>query len=120
MSNPTGNGGFRPGISGNPGGKRPGNHNRDVKWLARRHTKECVAALVEIGLDPKVRPGDRIIALNSILDRGFGKPHTSIDLDVVLSKRLAELSLDEARALEKMLAEAAPALLIDATSEAIE
>jgi hypothetical protein len=45
-----------------------------------------------------------IAAANSLLDRGFGRPHQSIDLRMLLTRKLTELSADELAALEEQLA----------------
>jgi Family of unknown function (DUF5681) len=121
MPNPLGIGGFKKGTSGNPGGPKKGDLPPiDVKKLARAHTREALAALVEITNDRKQKAGDRILAANSLLDRGFGRPHQSIDIEATLNKRLTELSLEEARRLDQMSTAAAPPMLIDATAEPVE
>jgi hypothetical protein len=118
--NPTGKGGFRPGVSGNPTGRKRGDLPPiDIKRLARAHTREAVAALVEITNDRKAKNSDRIVAANSLLDRGFGRPHTSIDVEMTLQKRINEMSLDELAAVEQLMT-AAPPMLLEGTVEPVE
>jgi hypothetical protein len=70
---------FQPGQSGNPSG-RP---KQDVKLrdLARAHTSDAIATLVEVMKDVKAPPSARVSAANSVLDRGFGKPVQPVDGD---------------------------------------
>jgi Family of unknown function (DUF5681) len=73
---------FRPGISGNPGGRPKVAH--DLQELARTHTPEAFSTVVEI-----MRAGnnnEKLRAAEIIMERGYGKPiqpqhHTgSVDL----------------------------------------
>lgn len=75
---------FKPGVSGNPGG-RP----RGIAAIAREHKDKAVSVLVE-GMgddDAKVR----IAAAREILDRGFGKPVT---MSADVTDRLDDLDDD--------------------------
>ena len=91
----------------------------DVKRLARAHTKEVVVALAEIALDKKVKPADRIAVGRELLDRGFGRPHASIDVEMTLQKRINEMSLDELAAVEQLMTAASP-MLLEGTVEPVE
>jgi hypothetical protein len=76
---------FKPGQSGNPGG-RP----RGIAALARAHTDRAVEVLVE-GMedeDHKVR----IAAAREVLDRGWGKP---LAMTADVTKRLDEFTDDD-------------------------
>jgi hypothetical protein len=59
---------FKSGKSGNPGG-RPKDYPH-VRELARQHTAEAIEALVA-ALKNK---GERVVAAQALLDRGWGKP----------------------------------------------
>jgi hypothetical protein len=78
MANPTGKGGFKPGESGNPGG-RP-TVAKEIQELARSYTTEALEALVAIMRNARAPAQARVAASNSILDRGYGRPPQSVDL----------------------------------------
>jgi hypothetical protein len=69
---------FKPGQSGNPGG-RP-KEAAEVRELARRHGPDAIEKLAEWmrSKDPRAS----VAAATAILDRGYGKPPQSVDLDV--------------------------------------
>ncbi len=69
---------FEKGQSGNPGG-RP-REVAEVRELARLHTPEAVATLVEIMQDKDAPPASRVSAANSLLDRGFGRPQQALSI----------------------------------------
>lgn len=71
------------GQSGNPGGRSPrvGPNGETIAQLARAHTTEALATLVEVCTGKANEPRDRVAAANAILDRGWGKPKESVDLD---------------------------------------
>jgi hypothetical protein len=69
------NGRFRPGFSGNPGGKPK--ELRDIQHAARAHSAEAIAALVKIARDGRSESA-RVQAATAILDRGFGKPAQTV------------------------------------------
>lgn len=84
------NGRFAPGgPSGNPGGrpKIVGN----VQALARAHTAEAVATLVEIMRDQDAPAAARAASANAILDRGWGRAPVSVTVDngVIEAQRAA-------------------------------
>ena len=66
------------GKSGNPGG-RP-KEDAEVKALARQYGPEAVEKLIALMRGDEDRTC--LAAANSLLDRGFGKPHQSIAMDV--------------------------------------
>lgn len=72
---------FKPGQSGNPGGRSPrvGPNGETIAQLARAHTTEAVERLVRVmrGADDELA----LKAVQAILDRGWGKPKESVDLD---------------------------------------
>ena len=63
---------FQKGVSGNPGG-RP-KVLGDVQELARQRSPEAINTLVKIMQNEKAPPAARVVAANSLLDRGYGKP----------------------------------------------
>jgi hypothetical protein len=76
---------FRPGISGNPGGRPKG-----IAAKAREHTDKALEVLVS-GMgdnDPRVR----VAAAKEVLDRGWGKPLT---MTADVTKRLDEFTDDD-------------------------
>jgi len=72
---------WQKGMSGNPGGRSPrvGPNGESLAELARGKTQEALEALVEVCND-RAHP-QRVAAANAILDRGWGKPKESVDLD---------------------------------------
>jgi hypothetical protein len=74
---------FKKGQSGNPGGRSPrvGPNGETVSQLARQHTADAIACLAEIVNGKANEPRDRINAANALLDRGWGKPKESMELD---------------------------------------
>ena len=78
---------FRPGVSGNPGGrpKRPRTIEArrieaDAKALARSLAPEAMQTLANIMSDPKAPPAARISATMALLDRAFGKPGQAVEI----------------------------------------
>jgi hypothetical protein len=45
----------------------------DIRSLAREHTALCIRTLAHIVRSPKAPEGARVVAANSLLDRGWGK-----------------------------------------------
>lgn len=66
---------WKPGQSGNPGGRKQDPRMRSLQELARQHTEEAVMALVKSLKDPKVR----VPAACALLDRGWGRPKQHIE-----------------------------------------
>ena len=65
-------GAWKPGQSGNPGGRQPRFHV--VRALARMYSTEAVEKLHELMISPSSEPGIQLTAAVAILDRAFGKP----------------------------------------------
>lgn len=68
---------FEKGKSGNPGG-RP-KEGADIRALARTHGTAAIAGLYKIASDKRVSASTRIMAWNSLLDRGYGKPAQALE-----------------------------------------
>ncbi len=74
---------------GNVGGARPGagrpkgslnKATADIKAAAQAYTEDALATLAQI-MKAGESEAARVAAANSILDRGFGKPRQSMDVD---------------------------------------
>lgn len=61
---------FQKGQSGNPAGRAKG-----IEAIAREHTSEAIAALVDALRSPKERVGAAV----ALLDRGWGKPTVTVE-----------------------------------------
>src|SRR5215831_14256065 len=70
LSRGRGNPNWRPGVSGNPGGRR--GVPKDVRDLAKKHTKAAIATLARImdGADERAAA----FAADKLLCRGWGAP----------------------------------------------
>ena len=69
---------FKPGQTGNPGGRPKVDHR--VVDLAREHTELAVKTLAEICGNSKAAPSSRVAAACALLDRGWGRPRQSVEL----------------------------------------
>jgi hypothetical protein len=67
---------FRPGQSGNPGGRPKG--ERSVREIAQQHTIEAMETLVHVMRTGK--NSERVQAATALLDRGWGKPTQSVEM----------------------------------------
>jgi hypothetical protein len=104
---------FAPGQSGNISG-RPKSIS-PVVALAREHTVAAVQALAEIAVKGK-NESARTHAATALLDRAWGRPAQSIELDLQLTKSLATMTLEELQQLRERYAAfaiTAPATVID-------
>lgn len=66
---------FKPGQSGNPGGRRK--DVGEVKELARAHTVEAITTLVEM-MRGASSERVRVAAADSLLDRAHGRPAQAV------------------------------------------
>jgi hypothetical protein len=92
MANPTGKGGFQKGVSGNPAG-RP-HMLTAIAPMARRHSAAAIRTLVDIAQNG-TPDSARVSAACALLDRGFGRPAQSVELDMVIHKQLDAMNLEE-------------------------
>jgi hypothetical protein len=83
---------FRPGQSGNPTG-RPRNPKNaaEVRELAREKTGAMLEFLSRTALNPKVPINARITCAIEVVNRAYGKPQQSLDLNHGVQSALAQL-----------------------------
>jgi hypothetical protein len=72
------NGKFAPGVSGNPGGVSE--VRREMQELARLHSVEAIETAVRIMRTGKSET-NRLMAVSMILDRAWGKPRQSVEIE---------------------------------------
>jgi hypothetical protein len=85
---------LKKGQSGNPGG-RP-KRNADIGAVARTHTKEALAVLLDIARSGKSESA-RVSAASALLDRGWRRPrqaleHTGADGGAIRHEDLSHLT----------------------------
>src|SRR4051794_36067699 len=91
---------FVKGASGNAGG-RPA-VIKPLQDLARTHTEMAIRTLAHVARKGK-NESARITAASMLLDRGYGRPPQSVDLRMILDKKLSELSAQELALVEEHL-----------------
>jgi hypothetical protein len=91
-SNGPGWGGPRPNSGRPPGPARQPSSLKKMRELAQRHTEEAIEALVDI-MRTAAEPRDRLLAINFLLDRGYGKPkeHVAVEQQETLTMRYQTL-----------------------------
>lgn len=67
---------FRPGESGNPGGRPKA--FAEVKAHAAQYTAEAIDALVKIARAPKTPPPVKVAAWREVMDRAIGRPPQAV------------------------------------------
>jgi hypothetical protein len=73
----------------------------EIRSLARKHTHKAINTLVSIMVEPKAPAAARIMAANSLMDRGWGKAAQLVDVQGEV-RQLVEVKLK--------LVQAAPAM----------
>lgn len=82
---------FRPGQSGNPGGRpkqEPG-----LTQLARKYTEEAIRVVASVLKDPEAKHADRLKAAEILLERGHGRAHQSVDFEAEANTLVGLLAL---------------------------
>lgn len=67
------------------GGRRVGSLNKsntELRSLAQQYTAQAIETLAEIMQSADASFGVRIVAANSLLDRGHGKPAQAVELEL--------------------------------------
>lgn len=72
--------GWAKGVSGNPKGKPP--VIREVRELAQAYTVDAIESLRDIMVDQKANGSARVQAAVALLDRGWGRPKQSVEVQV--------------------------------------
>src|SRR5262249_4495268 len=112
-----GNPNWLPGVSGNPGGRSRelAQQQGAARLKAVGHSVEAIAYLLKVMRSEAEDTPHRLKAAVELLNRGLGLPQTQIDVDVIVRRKISEMSLDELRQLEERLGgaltSAAPLLL---------
>jgi hypothetical protein len=69
----------------------------EIRSLARKHTHKALNTLVSIMVEPKAPAAARIMAANSLLDRGWGKAAQHVDVQGEI-RQLVEVKLNVVQA----------------------
>lgn len=75
--------GWEPGQSGNPGGKSK--TEAQISAIARSHTPEMVAILMEIARGKKQSGAARVMAVQELFNRAFGKAPARVVVETDIS-----------------------------------
>ena len=75
---------FRPGVSGNHGGKPKGSvvAARRLKIMCQKHADEAIETILAVMRNPEEAGRTRVYAAELLLQRGFGKPDVDKSDDV--------------------------------------
>jgi len=106
---------WKPGESGNPAGLT--HEEATLRKLTRlkcaRHADEIVEGLLKIFRDEKKSDATRIRAGVEILDRGLGKALQPQEFNILVDRRLEQLSAVQLKQLRQSYIEANPELVIE-------
>src|SRR5215469_380630 len=64
----------------------------DIRSLARKYTEQAIETLVHVMRAPQAPPAARVLAANSLLDRGWGKAAQLVQVDGEV-RQLVEVKL---------------------------
>jgi hypothetical protein len=92
--------GFKPGQSGNPGG-RPKGLSKRVRELVGEDGEKIVEFMTSVMADESARKADRLEAAKWLADRGFGRAIQGLEVDVAQRHclDLAQVSAEDLEAL---------------------
>src|SRR5215470_4238253 len=65
----------------------------DIRSLARKYTEQAIETLVHVMRAPQAPPAARVLAANSLLDRGWGKAAQLVAVDGEI-RQLVEVKLN--------------------------
>src|SRR5262249_40926295 len=100
-----GNPNWLPGVSGNPGGRSRelAQQQSAARLEAASHSIEAIVYLLKVMRSEAEGTAYRLKAAVELLNRGMCLPQTQIDVDVIVRRKISEMSLDELRQLEERL-----------------
>src|SRR5918995_6833448 len=92
--------GFKPGQSGNPGG-RPKGLSKRVRELVGEDGEKIVEFMTSVMADESARKADRLEAAKWLADRGFGRAIQGLEVDVAQRHYfdIAQISTEDLEAL---------------------
>jgi hypothetical protein len=76
----------------------------EIRSLARKHTHKALKTLVSIMVEPKAPAAARIMAANSLMDRGWGKAAQLVDVQGEI-RQLVEVKLNVVQAQQPLTIE---------------
>jgi hypothetical protein len=97
------NGRFKPGRSGNPGGKPKGIAS-EARRIAGTDARKFLKLLAKIAEDTSEKTSDRIRAAEIVIERGFGKAPAFAPLEGENPLELDDISREVAGALDELAA----------------
>ena len=100
-----GNPNWLPGVSGNPGGRSRelAQQQNAARLEAANHASEVIDYLLKVLRSEEEGTAHRLKAGIELLNRGLGLPQAQIYVDVIVRRKISEMSLDELRQLEGRL-----------------
>src|SRR5262249_5438424 len=100
-----GNPNWLPGVSGNPGGRSRelAQQQGAARLEAASHASEGIAYLLQVLRSEEEGTAHRSKSGIELFTRGLEVPQAQIDIDVIVRRKISEMSLDELRQLEERL-----------------